>query len=87
MPKQYFRATETIHSSVAEQPVLKGDVLPEDHPIVKAHPVFFSPVEEAGDRANAHWETAVGGPAEARNVSVPRKPGRPKKADAESQES
>ena len=62
MAKTYFRATETFHCDESAVPILRGDVLAGDNPVVKNHPVFFVSVDEDNVASEARWETATGTP-------------------------
>jgi hypothetical protein len=74
-----FKATETFFVAESDSPIFKGAILSGDNPVVKAHPNYFTTLEEAAARdENAVYENATAAPNEVRKTQR-RKP----KADDE----
>lgn len=75
--KQYFRASETFHCAESgDVPILRGDVLPGDNPVVVAHPAFFVNVDVDNERNAERWETATSAPAVSPRQAPKRSPKR-----------
>lgn len=76
MAKKYFRANETFHHAASDLPIYRGDLLPEDNPVVVACPQFFTSVEENGAQSEVRWETAAATPEVAPKRAPKRSPQR-----------
>ena len=72
MSQKLYKATETFFSAESPVAISREAILPEDHPVVKAHPEFFVPVEDQVARSERVWETATAEPTVAKKRAPKR---------------
>jgi len=70
-----FKANETFFVAESDSPIFKGAILSGDNPVVRAHPEYFTPLEDvAAHDENAVYENATAAPNEVRKTTRRRKP-------------